>query len=135
MMSGWRETSTDVGLLWLRLLTGVTIAKIGYGKVIGGQIEQLIQGVTAMGFPAPKVMAWLAALSEFAGGILIAAGLGTRIASLFLFVTMCVAYFVAHAKDPFHMKISAYLYGVIAGGLIFTGAGKLSLDALFCRKK
>lgn len=120
---GWREQASSAGLLALRVLMGSTIAYIGYQKVFGGGVAQLTEGLVAMKFPMPTVLAWLAALSEFVGGILIVVGLGTRVASFFVFFTMAVAYFVAHANDPFNVKMPAFLYGTIALGLILTGAG------------
>jgi putative oxidoreductase len=123
----------DAGLLWLRVLAGLTIASHGYDKIFGGTImPQMIEGVRAMGFPAPVLFAWLAALSEFVGGLLIAFGLGTRIAAFFAAFTMGVAFFVAHAQDPFQVKELAMLFGVVFVALIFTGAGRYSLDAMCC---
>lgn len=132
-MKDCRTPARDAGLLWLRIMMGLTIAWIGYGKVFGGAVTQLTEGVRALGFPAPALFAWLAALSEFAGGLLIALGLGTRVAAVFVFITMSVAFFGAHAADPFHVKLPAYLYGIIAVALVLTGAGRFSLDALWCR--
>lgn len=131
----WRKKARNAGILTLRVLAGSAIAYIGYGKVFGGQMPMLIEGVAKMGFPAPTVMAWLAALSEFAGGLCIVLGLGTRVASFFLFVTMCVAFFVAHANDPFHAKMPAFLFGVISLSLILIGGGRWSLDAACCCRK
>lgn len=117
------------GLLWLRVLMGSGIAHHGYGKVFGGHLEPLTQGVAALGFPAPELFAWAAALSEFAGGILIVLGLGTRIAAAFVFITMSVAAFLQHAADPFNVKELALAYWTMAGTLILTGGGAFSLDA------
>lgn len=132
---GWRERSSSAGLLIIRILMGLAIASHGYQKIFGGQIEMLAGGLVAMGMPAPTLLAWLAALSEFAGGLCIALGLGTRIAAFFVFFTMSVAFFGAHAKDPFQVKELAYLFGAVALGLIFTGGGAWSLDALCCCRK
>lgn len=134
-MNDWRKKAASAGLLALRLLMGLTMAHIGSQKVFGGGVHQLAQGLESMGFPMPIVFAWMAALAEFLGGLSIAVGLGTRFGAFFVFVTMCVAFFVAHAKDPFHAKMAAYLYGSIALSLILTGGGGFSMDALWCRKK
>ena len=83
---------------------GSGIAYHGYGKVFGGDITPLTQGVTAMGFPYPEVFAWAAALSEFLGGICIVLGLFTRPAAFFVFATMSVAAFIAHKADPLQTK-------------------------------
>jgi putative oxidoreductase len=128
----------DVGLLLLRLV-GLMIA-IGHGmsKVIGegrfGPPEQLVAGVTKMGFPMPTAFAWAAALTEFVGGIFIAVGLATRPAALALAFNMAVAAFVAHRTDPLFMggagaaKEPAVLYLLPFAALALTGAGRYSID-------
>jgi putative oxidoreductase len=131
----WRDKSLSAGLLTLRVFMGLAMAHHGYGKVFGGYMPQVIEGVTGMGFPAPTLFAWLAALSEFVGGILIALGLFTRVAAFFVLVTMCVAFFVVHGQDPFQAKELAYLHGAVALSLILTGSGCYGLDSLICRKK
>ena len=120
----------DLGLLFLRVMMGAGIAYHGYGKVFGGHITMLTEGVTKMGLPFPEVMAWAAALSEFAGGILIVLGLFTRPAALSVFVTMTVAAFVAHKADPLQVKEIALAYWTISGALIFLGAGSFSVASL-----
>lgn len=122
----------DLGLLLFRVFIGASMAFAhGLGKI--PPPEQLIQGVTGMGFPMPVVFAWAAALSEFAGGILIALGLLTRPAALFLGFTMAVAAFVVHAADPFQVKEMALLFLAACVLLLFTGAGKYSVDRLINR--
>ena len=128
-----KESNTrwqDLGLLFLRVMMGAGIAYHGYGKVFGGHIGMLAEGVAKMGFPFPEVMAWAAALSEFAGGICIALGLFTRPAALSVFITMSVAAFVAHSADPLKVKELALAYWTISGALVFLGAGSFSVGNL-----
>jgi putative oxidoreductase len=123
----------DFGLLLFRFFVGATMAfSHGLGKVPPS--EQLIQGVTGIGFPLPVVFAWAAALSEFVGGLLIAAGLFTRLSAVFLGFTMGVAAFVVHGADPFNVKEMALLYFASAVLLFFTGAGQYSADRLLRKK-
>jgi len=129
------EGLTHVGLLWLRIFTGVGIAYHGYGKVFGGHIEKMIPGVAAMGFPQPEIFAWAAALSEFVGGILIAIGLFTRPAAFFVFVTMGVAAFIAHRADPLSAKELALAYFASSGALMFMGSGQYSLGSMIAGGK
>src|SRR3990167_1898879 len=130
-----KAVATDLGLLWLRVLAGSGIAYHGYGKVFGGHMDKFTEGVTQMGFPAPEIFAWAAALSEFAGGILLAIGLFSRPAALFIFGTMTVAAFIAHRTDPLQVKELALAYWTIAAALFLTGPGKFSMDSRFCLKK
>lgn len=123
----------DLGLLIYRVFIGLSMAFAhGLGKLPPS--EQMLQGVESMGFPLPVIFAWAAALSEFAGGLLIASGLFTRYASAFLGFTMAVAAFQVHAADPFKVKEMALLYLASCVLLIFTGAGQFSLDKLFRKK-
>jgi len=135
MASNVREQFLNAGLFWLRVLAGLGIAYHGYGKVFGGHVDRLAEGVSQMGLPMPLVFAWVAALSEFLGGILLIFGLGTRIAAFFIFSTMSVAAFIVHRADPLDVKELALAYWVVSGALMFTGAGSWSLDSLFMKKK
>jgi len=100
--------------------------------------EGFVAGVAELGFPAPGVFAWLAGLSEFAGGLLIAAGLLTRPAALLVAITMAVAAFGRHGADPFvsasgASKELALLYLCFALFFLMAGAGPLSLDSAWRR--
>ena len=124
------NNTMDWGVLWLRVLAGLGIAHHGYLKIFGGRMDQFAEGVGKLGFPLPEVFAWAAALSELLGGLCLAAGLGTRVAAFFVFMTMSVAAFLRHAPDPFSVKELALAYWTMAGALLFTGGGAFSLDSL-----
>ena len=123
-----RENLASVGLLFLRVLAGAGIAYHGYGKVFGGHMSQMAEGVAALGFPSPLFFAWAASLSEFAGGICLVLGLGSRVAALMIFFTMTVAAFMTHAEDPLKVKELALAYWAISGALVLTGPGSLAFD-------
>ena len=114
----------------LRLWLGAAMAILhGWGKVVAlidgkNPFENAILGIP----PWPAFI--LATFSEFVCAILVVVGLWTRLASLFLIVTMAVAFFVAHGA-----KLSGPGSGEIAflflGGflvILFAGAGKFSVD-------
>ena len=132
-MKNLKEAFLNVGLFLLRIMAGTGIAHHGYGKVFGGDITMLIQGVTKMGFPMPDVFAWAAALSEFLGGIMIVFGLYTRVGAFFVFTTMTVAASITHASDALQVKELALAYWTMSGALVLTGPGKLSVDARIFR--
>lgn len=91
--------SRDHAFLLLRM-SGLLLAfGHGWGKVEAlstGQGGRFIEGVAAMGFPAPVVFAWAAALSEFVGGLCVGLGLFTRYAAGAAAFTMAVAAFGRH---------------------------------------
>ncbi|HEX6987359.1 MAG TPA: DoxX family protein, partial [Planctomycetaceae bacterium] len=85
--------------------------------------------------------AWTAALSEFAGGILLMLGLATRFAAVFVAATMAVAAFKVHghafalAAKPIPGMEYALTLMCVALGLVFTGPGRFAVDALFRRRR
>ena len=126
----------DLGDLALRLVTGLYLAAHGYGKI--AFIEMFAGGVANLGFPAPRLFACCALLAELAGGSLLALGLFTRPAALFIAVTMGVAAFMQHAADPLvaaggASKEPAVVYLAIAFAYLLRGAGRLSFDYLIER--
>lgn len=129
-----KDQWNDLGRVWLRILIGTGTATHGFAKIFGGGMEGFAQGVAQMGFPLPIVFAWAAALSEFAGGICIAAGVGTRVAASFVFCTMAVALFIYHRQDPFSVKELAYLYWTASGALILLGGGRYTLERVIRKR-
>jgi putative oxidoreductase len=146
----------DLALLLLRLV-GLGLAVVhGWGKVHSlatGHGGSFVESVASLGFPAPVAFAWAAALAEFAGALCVALGLATRFAAAFAAFEMAVAAFLRHHA---HLVLlaglgvrpvpeetlkawgdpeKALLYLVVFLALVFTGAGRLSLDALLTRKK
>ena len=118
----------NFGLLWLRLLLGAGSAYHGFSKIFGGHMDKFIHSVAKMGFAMPEVFAWMAALSEFLGGIMLILGFRTRVAAFFIFVTMSVAIFLHHTHDPLAQKELAIAYWAMAGALVLTGGGKYGLE-------
>lgn len=125
--AGGGSSTADLGLLLLRVSTGLSLAFAhGLGKL--PPPERFLAGVEEMGFPLQVLFGWAAALAEFAGGILLALGLLTRPAALFVGITMAVAAFIRQAGSPFGERELALLYGTAAVMLLLTGAGRYSID-------
>lgn len=124
----------DVGLLLLRLFAGVSLA-LAHGVNKLPPSERFVGGVVEMGFPAAPAFAWAAGTAETFGGLLLAIGLLTRPAAFFIVVTMAVAAFLRQAGDPFGERELALLYGAVGVQFLFTGPGRLSLDAVIRKRR
>jgi putative oxidoreductase len=102
-------------------------------------IPGLIENFKGMGFPSPDILAYLAIAGEFGGGLGLILGFLTPIAALGVFSTMAVAVFHVHWKNGLLAKDGGFEYPLtlmlVAFFFVMHGAGPISLDALFCRKK
>lgn len=123
------KTYTDAGLLVLRVVTGLFMA-FGHGLGKMPPSEGFIGGTEKLGFPMPVFFAWMAGLSEFLGGLLLALGLFTRPAAFFIVCTMATAGFIRHADDPFGTKEKALLYFILGIFFLLSGGGKYGLGKL-----
>lgn len=127
-----RASRRDWGLLSLRVFAGLALALAhGVGKVPPS--AGFMEGVARMGFPAPALFAWAAAITESVGGLLLAVGLLTRPAAIFILINMLVASFLVQAGDPFLERELALLYAGVAVLYALSGPGRLSVDAWLAR--
>jgi len=127
------EEALNLMVLFLRIAVAVFMIQHGLPKLskllAGGEIQ--------FGDPigiGPALSLILAVFAEFICSILIGIGLGTRLATLPLMVTMFVAAFISHGGDPFSGKEKALLYLLIYVALFVLGSRKYSLDHLLSRK-
>jgi putative oxidoreductase len=122
------EQATDLGLLIVRVFSGLALALAhGWGKI--PPRPGFIGMIGGMGLPAPELFAWLAALAEFGGGLLLALGLLTRPVSFVLIVHFLVVVFLAHAGDAFGDRELPLFFLVAALLFLLAGPGRYSADA------
>jgi putative oxidoreductase len=99
-------TATDWGLLILRLALGVIFFAHGSQKVLGwfggSGLAATVGGMAHMGIPAP--LAYLAAFTEFLGGLGLIFGVLARLSALGIFVVMAVAVLKVHLANGFFMN-------------------------------
>jgi len=150
-----RPKPTDYALLVLRMAGLLLALGHGWGKIYGltTGAEGFIGGVERLGLPLPQLFAWAAALSEFVGGLLVAAGLLTRAAAFFAACTMATAVFARHqallvfgawigviSPDPEALRAAgsperALLFLVIMLAVMLMGAGSVSLDRMLADRR
>ena len=89
------STKLDYALLILRVGIGIMFILHGYPKMMGGVEKWTGLGAYGMGSIGihfiPAVWGFIAAFSEFIGGIMILVGFYVRYFSLLLFFTMIIA--------------------------------------------
>ncbi|AOP33095.1 hypothetical protein A0128_04005 [Leptospira tipperaryensis] len=123
---GLRPISTDVAAFLLRLIFGGLFIHFGYSKLVGfDQILPLFPDLIGIG---SKTSLILVVFAEFFCGIFVTIGLLTRLTVIPIFITMFVAFFIAHAKDTFQVKTLAFTYLLISVVVFVLGSGKFSLD-------
>ena len=135
------KTDNDVTGLILRLVLGVTFFVHGAQLTLGWFGGYGFSGT--MGFftgtlHIPALLAFLAIVAQFAGGIGLILGLLTRLAAVGIGANMLVAVAVVHANYGFFMNWSGSQKGegfeyhllaiAIAIALVVRGGGKLALD-------
>ncbi|RMF19620.1 MAG: DoxX family protein [Candidatus Dadabacteria bacterium] len=117
----------DAGLLFLRVtISLMMIAGHGWGKL-------LAFGERAASFPDPlgvgnELSMALAIFGEVVCPLFVAAGLLTRVFAFPVLFTMLVAAGIVHADDPWAKQEFALLYAVPYATLVWTGAGRYSVD-------
>ena len=130
--TGTNEALLDLVVFFLRIAVAASMLTHGVPKLSrlleGGEI----QWADPIGL-GPAVSLVLAVFAEFFCSILIGIGLGTRLATIPLIVTMAVAAFVSHGADPFARKELAIMYIVVYVTLLVTGSRKYSVDRLITR--
>lgn len=131
--TGTSDWKLDLGILIIRVAIGAFMLTHGYPKLMRLFSGEEIRFADPFGLgPVPSLA--LAVFAEFFCSIFIAIGLGTRLASIPLIITMAVAAFVAHAGDPFGQKETALLYLLFYILLLITGSRRYSVDRLLFGK-
>ncbi len=130
---GTRPLNADLGIFLLRVIFGGFFVYYGYLKV--ASYHQILPVFTDYIGIGSKLSFQLVIFAELVGGFFIVIGLWTRLAVIPIFIAMFVAYFIAHAKDPFTIKQIALLYLVLSPIVFILGSGKYSLDVLLQKRK
>jgi len=134
-----RTEYRELGILILRAGFGILFLFHGYPKLAGGpdSWSKLGGAVIDLGINfIPTFWGFMAALSEFGGGLLLILGLFTRFASFFLLVTMMVATIMHIGNgDSFGRYSHALKAAIVFLSFMLIGSGKYSLDEFLIKWK
>jgi putative oxidoreductase len=127
----------DAGLLLARLTLGVLMAAHGSQKLFGWFGGYGLNGTAGffegLGFRPGRLFAAAAAVSEIAGGLLVAFGLFEPLGAALMLSVMIVAAGSVHWQHGLFAMSNGIevplLYGAGAAALALTGPGAYSLDA------
>ena len=131
---------SDWGLLVLRLGLGIVLFAHGWPKINPNGPMKGPAGVAGFfkqaGIPLSTFFAWVVALLETLGAVLLILGLGTHLLAIGFVIDMIVATLLVRigmGKSPFAGGQGIgwefeFVLGAAALALLFTGAGNLALD-------
>jgi putative oxidoreductase len=125
--------ATDISLLIIRLIVGLTLVAHGWNHAFGGgKITGTARWFESLGLRPGRLHACLSALTETGCGLALAAGFLTPLAAGGLLGTMVVAGVIEHRKHGFFIFRNGYEYvlmiGVILIALSVCGGGRASAD-------
>jgi putative oxidoreductase len=147
MLTKWAGALTlSVFLLLMRIVWGYGFFIAGKGKLL--DISKPIGFFRQIGIPMPVANAWLVAIVECFGGLLLLFGIGGRVISLVLIINMAVAYLTTEHEalqslfadsDPAKFIAAAPFWFMATAVLVFAlGPGWFSVDGIVkcigCRK-
>ncbi len=127
-----------IGIVVLRVLTGVVFAAHGYQKLFVYGMGGVQGAFTKMGAPMPMITGPLVALLEFFGGLALVIGLLTRLAALGLAIDMLGAILIVHLAGGFFLPAGyefALLLFAASLALGVAGPGAFSVDATIAGRR
>lgn len=124
----------DLAPLLLRIGVGLIFIVAGWGKLNG--IEGTAGFFGNIGIPLPGIMAWVVAIVEFVGGIMVLVGYRIQLPSLLLAITMVVAIITTKlgGDDVFRAMRLDLMLLLASLALMFINSGSYSVDALLGKK-
>ncbi|MFC9434717.1 DoxX family protein [Nocardia sp. NPDC057030] len=128
-------TSFDAAVLGLRAGLGLMLIAHGYHKVfLGGRLTGTAAWFDSLGMAPGRLHARLAAATEIAAGIAMAAGLLTALAAAAFVALMLVAVVTVHRRNGFFVMDSGWEYNFLialgAVAIATLGAGRVSAEQL-----
>jgi putative oxidoreductase len=125
----------DNGLFFIRVIVGLFLIYHGLEIFDAAKIKEYAAWDVFKKSSSASFMVYLGKGAELAGGILLAAGLLTRLACGIIIGTMVyISFFIGNGKIWYEDQYP-FLFALLALVFIFTGPGNYSLDKKIFDKK
>jgi len=128
----------DTALLVLRSVVGAIFIAHGAQKLFQFGLPGVIDGFAKSGIPYPEVVGPLVTYLELIGGVALILGFLTRLVAFGFACDMIGAIMFVHLKNglflPNGFEFDLMMFAA-SFALILTGAGGMSLDAMFSRRR
>jgi putative oxidoreductase len=132
--------ANDVGLLVLRVAVGAIFVVHGAGDIFEAGVSSNIQNYRDAGIPLAELSAPFAAYVQFLGGIMLIAGVLSRVVTIGMVIVMAGALIFVHAGEQIPMGQDgsgsgfALIMGAASLALVLTGPGRFSVDYLIAMR-
>jgi putative oxidoreductase len=138
-LAGFYRQAAPLGYAVLRVLLALMFIQAGVDKMFLGGAGRIATGnIVRLGLAPAEAWAWLVAITEFFGAILLGIGLFTRPAAFALAIELAVIAFAIMALRGVFWTTGgievALLMMLMAIGFVFGGGGRYSLDRLIGRE-
>ena len=119
-------TFISVILLIVRVVFGVMLMNHGIDKWAKYQeLSAVFPAPLGIGHPLSQK---ITIIGELTSNMAFIIGFLYRLAMIPMIFTMCVAFFIVHADDPFAVKELAFVYLVVFVLMYIVGPGKFAVD-------
>lgn len=130
------QSNAGYGITVLRIVLGIVFMAHGsqklFGAFGGGGLEGTAKWMASIGLEPGYLMALLAGLGEFGGGLLLVLGLLTRAGAFLTAIVSLVAMFSVHMSNGFFMGQNGIEYVLVlfaaSIAILIEGSGKCGLD-------
>ena len=128
-----RSLNIDLGILLLRLIIGGLFTWHGADALMHYKLY-LSMSKSTIGLGAGLEF-HLVVLSQLVCGIFIVFGFLARLSIIPIFISMAVAFFIAHKGQAFMFKELPFAYMLLCIPVFIFGSGRFSVDVLIFKKK
>jgi putative oxidoreductase len=127
------ETLVPIAYAVARVWFALLIVPSGYEKIFENGAARIAAGnILKTGFYPPMLWAWIVALLEFVGMLLLALGLGTRIVAFMMAIELGVIVVMIQAPNGYYWTSRgtefALILFVVCLAFVIGGGGRYSLD-------